>query len=66
MSLADCKIEYDAPAVLHERVASGPIVSGVQVFRGGPIAEGSFAGMIKKGLALPQERAVNRKLTTSR
>ena len=53
MSLSDCKIEYKAFAVLHECVAAGPMMSGVQFFRGEPIAEGTLAGMIKMGMALP-------------
>jgi hypothetical protein len=63
MSLKDCKIKYEAPAVLHERVAAGPIVTGVQYFRGGPIAQGTFADMILMGRGLPPERAVNTSIT---
>jgi hypothetical protein len=63
MSLSDCKIEYKAFAVLHECVAAGPMMSGVQFFRGEPIAEGTLAGMIKMGMALPHERAVNTSIT---
>jgi hypothetical protein len=63
MSLKDCKIDYEAPAVLHEREAAGPIVTGVQYFRGGPIAQGTFADMIVMGRGLPPERAVNTSIT---
>jgi hypothetical protein len=63
MSLRDCKIEYDALAVLHERVPAGPIRSGVQFLRGGPIAQGTVARMIKVGMAVPPDRAVNTSIT---
>lgn len=57
------KIVYDATAVLHEHVTAGPAACGVQFFRGGPINEGTFAEMIKFGMALPPDRAINTSIT---
>ena len=49
MSRSDQRFDYAAPAVLHENVPGGPIVTGVQTWRGGPIAEGTLAEMIRMG-----------------
>ena len=63
MSRSDQRFDYAAPAVLHENVPGGPIVTGVQTWRGGPIAEGTLADMIRMGIALPMSRAVHTSIT---
>ena len=49
MSLSRCNIDWNANATLHKRVwgPSGP----VQMGHGGPVAHGSFVGMIRRALA---------------
>ncbi len=41
--------DYEKPAVLHER-SWGRIVTGVQPGGGGPINEGTLAGMVKEAM----------------
>jgi hypothetical protein len=62
MSLSDCEIAYDAAASLHER-AWQPIVSGVQFGRGGAIATGTLAAMVKKAVGMPKESWGNLSIT---
>lgn len=51
MSLSDCKIDWDAPAILHERVWTPPAPAPSQLGHGGPVVHGSFAGMVRRALA---------------
>ncbi|AGK57299.1 hypothetical protein HYPDE_28098 [Hyphomicrobium denitrificans 1NES1] len=45
----------DAAADLHERVW-GPVVNGVATGGGGPIASGTFGGMVARAIQMPRER----------
>jgi len=51
MSLSDCKINYEAAAVLHERET---VRDARKVRGGGPISNGSLAEMIREAMASPE------------
>lgn len=61
MSLGNCKIEWNAAATLHERVWEG--IGRAGIGRGGPIASGSFAGMMRRVLSAPKEKVDDLSIT---